>query len=332
MNNSNTGADKMRLTIVGPHFFSYVDAITSHISTLGVPVQGIDERGAESFFIKAVFRSSLLRKIFHIVVRKQHQVIARKVADFKSSHVLFISPESVNESLIKSLKNTGVKVSLYMWDSFDNKPAARSCLLSFDNAASFDPLDSEVHQLPLINLFAEDTFYKKKSGHCFRTIDLSFVGTAHSSRPQVITSLVTNPRFATLSKKIHLYRGNAYYYFRARLVTWFSVHTPLSNHSISKLEVAEIFNNSKYILDVTHEDQRGLTSRSFEALAAGGVLVTNNRWSKEILPSFSARIIIFDDINSLDVNELDWSESIDSDLSYLTLRRFCGDILGLIQS
>jgi hypothetical protein len=324
-------AQNLRLTVVGPAFFSYADAIVGHMKTLGISVQGIDERDSASFFVKSIFRLAWLRYLFGGVVKKRHEAITRKVHEFNSTHVLFISPESVNESLIKSLRTMGVKVSLYMWDSFDNKPAARHCLLDFDNAASFDPLDAETHQIPLINLFAEDEFFSKKSGHYLRKIDLSFVGTAHSSRPQVITSLVTNPRFAALSKKIHLYRGNAYYYFRARLVTWFSVNTPLSNQSISKLEVAEIFNNSKYILDVTHVDQRGLTSRSFEALAAGGILVTNNRWSKEVLPSFSARIIIFDDIDSLDVDELEWSESIDSDLSYLTLQRFCNDILRLIQ-
>jgi len=331
MSNFAIQADKMRLTIVGPQFFSYVDAVVSHLSGLGIPVQGIDERGAQSFFMKAVFRSSLLRKIFYILVRKRHQLIVRKVADFRSNHVLFISPESVNKSLIKSLRAMGVKVSLYMWDSFDNKPAARDCLLDFDNAASFDPLDAKIHQLPLINLFAEDEFFSNGNGNYLRKIDLSFVGTAHSSRPQVITSLVVNPRFASLAKKIHLYRGNAYYYFRARLLTWFSVSTPLSNDSISKTEVAEIFKNSKYILDVTHVDQRGLTSRSFEALAAGGVLVTNNRWSKEILPSFSARIIIFSDIDSLDIDKLEWSERIDSNLDFLTLQRFCSELLRLIQ-
>ena len=75
MSNIAIQADKMRLTIVGPKFFSYVDAVVSHISGLGIPVQGIDERGSQSFFMKAVFRSSLLRKFFYILVRKQYQLI-----------------------------------------------------------------------------------------------------------------------------------------------------------------------------------------------------------------------------------------------------------------
>ena len=331
MNISNE-EDNVRLTIVGPQFFSYLDAVVSQINAIGIAAQGIDERGTQSTFIKAVFRLSLLRKFFYFLVKKQHQVIIRQVVDFSSSHVLFISPESVSKSLIKSLRDMGIKVSLYMWDSFDNKPAARSCLSYFENAASFDPLDAKTYQLPLINLFAEDEFFNKEAVLKQRKIDLSFVGTAHSSRPKILTSLVTNPRFRFLSKKIHLFYGNTYYYIRARLLTWFSTNTPLCNDSISKLEVAEIFNNSKYILDITHMNQRGLTSRSFEALASGGILITNNRWSKKILHSFSNRIMIYDDIDSLDITKLEWYENVDLDLSYLSIKRFCNEILRLVLS
>lgn len=332
MRSNVSQADSMRLTIVGPRFFSYVDAVVGHIRELGISAQSVDERGSQSFFVKAAFRSAFLRKLFFFLIRKRHESIIREVADFKSSHVLFISPESVNKSLITSLKALGVKTYLYMWDSFDNKPAAKSCLSDFDNVATFDPVDADTNRLSLINLFAEDEFFSHGSEGTRREFDLSFVGTAHSSRPKVITSLVASSSLSRLRKKIHLYQGNAYYYLRARLLTRFSAFTPLSNHSISKSEVAEIFKSSKFILDVTHADQRGLTSRSFEALAAGGVLVTNNRWSKELLPAFSERIVIFKNISDLDIDKLKWSESADLDHEILTLKRFCNEILRLTQN
>ena len=234
----NLPSNNPRLTIVGPHFFSYCDAIVSHIESLGIPAQSVDERGSQSFWIKAIFRSSLLRKLLPTVVRAQHDVVERKTTDFKSTHVIFISPESINASLIESLKRSGVKVILYMWDSFDNKPAARDCLHLFDRSGTFDPIDAKTHKLTMINLFAEQEFFAKESSLLPRDIDISFVGTAHSSRPTIITRFVTNPRFSTLNKKIHLYRGNAYYYLRALIMTSFSRHTPLLKESISKKIVA----------------------------------------------------------------------------------------------
>ena len=291
--------NKSRLTIVGPHFFSYLDAIVNHIEKLGIPAQAIDERGSQSFLTKAIFRSSLLRRLLPMVVRVQHEVVVRKAIDFKSTHVIFISPESVNAGLVESLKESGMAVSLYMWDSFDNKPAALCCLSSFDKLATFDPVDAKAHKLMMINLFAEEEFFSKKINAQLPEIDISFVGTAHSSRPIIIKKFVTNPNFFSLNKKIHLYRGNAYYYLRALMITSFSQNTPISKDSLSKKTVANIFLNSKYVLDITHKNQRGLTSRTFEALAAGSVLVTNNKWAKDILPNFIEKIIFFDDIDSL---------------------------------
>ena len=327
-------SNNLRLTIVGPHFFSYCDAIVTHIESLGIPAQSVDERGSQLFWIKAIFRSSLLRKLLPMVVRAQHDVIERKTINFKSTHVVFISPESINVSLIQSLKKSGVKVILYMWDSFDNKPAARDCLQFFDRSGTFDPIDAETHKLTMINLFAEQEFFVKESSLLPRDIDISFVGTAHSSRPKIITRFLTNPRFSTLNKKIHLYRGNAYYYLRALIMTSFSRHTPLLKESIPKQIVAQIFINSKYVLDITHNNQRGLTSRTFEALAAGSTLVTNNPWAQKLLPQFKESIIFFEDINSLILTNTESPEakSNDASRSYLTLNRFCKEIVELTKS
>ena len=327
-------SDTMRLTIVGPQFFSYVDGIVSHIDSLGIPVQAIDERGSQSFFIKSIFRSYYLKKLFSLVIKKKHKDIIKKSIEFESTHVLFISPESVNSNLIESMKNEGLKVILYMWDSFDNKPSARTCIDVFDKAATFDPVDAQIHKLNVINLFAEDYFFNVNRNDCFsRKIDISFVGTVHSSRPKIIKKLVTNPRFSSFNKKMYLYRGNYYYYLRALLITGFSRCTPLSKSSISKSAVAEIFNNSKYVLDITHSSQRGLTSRTFEALASGSVLVTNNLWSRELLPKFSGQIILFEDIELLELSHkgINISEQPHTDMYSLTLSRFCNDILELAQ-
>ena len=128
--NISTQFNETRLSIVGPQFFSYLEAIVGEVESLGICAQSIDERGTQSFYMKAIFRSSLLRKLMGFVVRNRHAIIRQEVANFRSTHVIFISPESINVKLIESLKDTGIKVILYMWDSFDNKPAAKSCLNS----------------------------------------------------------------------------------------------------------------------------------------------------------------------------------------------------------
>lgn len=318
-----------KIIIIGPSFFNYLHAIEKQIKESGIECKNIIERGNESLFKKVIYRSSFLKFLFYPLVKKRHKEIILECVNFKATHALFISPESMTSSLLELLKNHNIEPILYMWDGFENKPAAKRFIKNFSFTATFDPIDAKKYQMELIHLFAEDVFFISNTNN--RAFDFSFVGTAHSIRPKFILELIKKSNKDKLNNMIHLYRGNIFYHIMGLLRTGFSDTKMFTNNSISKNKTAEYFKKSKYVLDITHPKQKGLTSRTFEAISSGAILITNNQNARRLIPDFKDRIIVYSDIKSLETNRLNFTEIIFSEeqLYNLSLKRFCDEIINL---
>lgn len=322
----------MKLTIIGPDFFSYTDSIASELRNMGINVRNFDERGSSSFLVKAIFRSTLLQRIFNKVIKRRHDKIFKNVIEFSSTHALFISPDSLDTKLVRRLEKYGIVVALYMWDSLKNKPNTIKLVNNIKRKASFDPTDAKTYGLRYINLFAQPDFFCQEKDHQERIHDLTFVGTAHSNRPTMLKGLMRNSSRKNLSTKIHLFSGNLFYEIIAKLRLLDNLSLKLESNMIKKSECAHIFKTSKYIIDITHKHQKGLTCRSFEALAAGCYLITNNQLAHHLLTHFSNRIIIYKKLSNIDFNLLDWKKPNISDpkLEEFSLNSFCRKIMALL--
>lgn len=320
-----------KIVIIGPSFFHYLHAIEEQINNSGIECKQVIERGNESLFKKVLYRSSFLKLLFSPLVNNRHKEIILECINFKATHALFISPESMTSSLLELLKSHNIKPILYMWDGFENKPAAKRFIKNFSSAATFDPVDAKKYQMELIHLFAEDIFFDSNSNNYKRAFDFSFVGTAHSIRPKFILQLIKKSNKDKLNNMIHLYRGNIFYHIMGLLKTFFGNTKMFTNNSISKNKTAEYFKNSKYVLDITHPKQEGLTSRTFEAISSGAILITNNQNAKKLIPDFKDRIVIYSEIKSLESNRLNFTKIIFSEeqLYRLSLKRFCDEIINL---
>lgn len=320
-----------KLVIIGPSFFNYLDAIKEEIIKIGVDTEYIIETGKVDFFTKAIFASPILSKIFSLYIKKRHEEILNACIKKGASQVLFISPKSMSNYLLDELKENNIKVYLYMWDSFDNQPASIDFLKKFDKCASFDPVDVNKFNMKQINLFAEEIYF---GGNNKRNKDFVFVGTAHSIRPLIIEKLLKKYPERYFNNFIHLYRGNAYYFLKALIQIRFRKFNIFSKDSISKEIIATQFKESKYVLDITHPDQNGLTSRSFEAIASGAILVTNNKNAKEVLNLFKDRIIEYQNVECINVDENSFSEmkANEKELYELSLNRFCYEIINLVNT
>ena len=235
-------------------------------------------------------------------------------------------------NLIKKIKNSGISISLYMWDSVDNKPSVKYVFDYIENKATFDPADSKKYSIEYIHLFAEDVYFNKQVEITDREYDLCFIGTGHSNRASQLKSVLKNKSFSDFRFKIHLFYGNYLYDIMSRLqLIGFSELKP-TDKKLSKIECADIFSKSKYVLDITHPKQRGLTSRTFEALCSGAILVTNNINAPTLIPSFNKNIVLYDDLSSINIEQLKQSSSPSDNVDRypLSLSYFCSNILELI--
>jgi spore maturation protein CgeB len=106
--------------------------------------------------------------------------------------------------------------------------------------------------------------------------DISFVGTLHSNRYELISKV-----FKDFDKKFLFLFFTAKWLFLINKVfrkDYYKISwNEVSFEKINKNEVAKIFKNSKAVLDIQRNHQSGLTMRTFEVLASGSILITFNK-------------------------------------------------------
>ena len=107
----------------------------------------------------------------------------------------------------------------------------------------------------------------------------------------------------------------------------------ISTRAFPKLQIANLYKQSVYVLDIHHPGQSGLTSRTFEALRSGAYLITFNKSVASLPPSLAARCVCIEDVK--DISDALDNLAISARLSceddyFLSLERFSNDILQLM--
>jgi hypothetical protein len=256
--------------------------------------------------------------------------------------VVLIDTEVCDRLFVKQLTDAGIDVYLYMWDSARNKPAYLEYLSLLQGRSSFDPEDCSRHDLVYIPLFAEDVF----SARCNqlppqppRPIDISFCGTLHSNRARCLSELLAAAGRRGLEVALQLF-----FHSRWLLLIKSFVHVSnarflrqVSSRGFSKQQIFAMFAQSKYVFDLPHARQLGLTARTFEALRSGTRLITFNKLARTLLPPVLAeRVFVIEaasDIDGLDFSSPGPSAALsEADDYYLSLDRFVDQILQLIEA
>jgi len=302
-------------------------------------VESFDEKHNNSAIVKAAYRLGIY-KIFNGRVRSYLDSIAESLISSRFDDVLLINTEAPDRIFVQRLVHAGLRVHIYMWDSTINKPGFLQYIDLLQGRASFDPNDCDKLGLKYIPLFAEDVFSSKLQGHLPQNdsiYDVSFCGTLHSNRAELLADI---NRFA---EKNHL-RISLLLYFHAK---WMFVLksifissnakfiSMISSKVFSKTQISDLFKKSRFVIDIPHPSQAGLTARTFEVLRSGSRLITFNSHATSLLPSsLIKRIHVIEQVKDLEKIDFIKSDSLES-LSveedyYLSLDRFVDDILILI--
>lgn len=325
-----------KFAIIGPEFFSYIKAIKNELNSRRIPCEFYDERHSNNVFSKIIYR---LQLDFFLYKKKQDHLdqIFDSIITTHITDVILIATEVVNNSFVKQLQQIGIRVHLYIWDSFRNKKSCLALLENVKNVASFDPTDCKKYSLTYIPLFAESIFQEKPINQK-KLNQIVFNGTLHSNRPNMLIKVEKYLR------KSEFTLVNLAYYYTRPLYIIKSLANPniikylfkLSTSGFSKQEIAKNFFRSKAVIDFHHQDQDGLTSRTFETLRAGCWLISFNK-TIELLPkNLRHRVIYLDSIDHLPRNlnklkqELPKLEAVDD--YYLSLERFVDDLLAFVNN
>lgn len=331
----SAAAPLQRLAVVGPTFFSYTQAIAAEFARRGVSVVEFDEKRSNRKRSKIAYRLGLGVGALSPQARYL-QGIAERVIAAGISDVLLVGVEVIDRKMVARLAGAGVRVHLYMWDGCANKGRFRQYLDLLFSRSTFDVRDAERFGMAYIPLFSESLF-EGAAGVDELRYDIGFCGTVHSARVAIIARLLT----ATWARNFRL--GLLLYYHSRALFLAKSLVQPaglkvfprISEKPFPKDEVARLSRESRYILDIPHPGQTGLTARTFEALQGGARLITFNRAAGKMLPpSFARRVVIVKDVD--DLAQVDLTAHRPGPLSleeryYLSLERFVDQLLAQMQ-
>jgi len=265
-----------KLLLIAPRFFGYETDIRNEIERRGAQVDWLADRPFDKPWQSALARTApvLMQPWVNRLYRNQLEQLAATHYDV----ILVINGQTLAPEVLAELRTSFPKAQtvLYMWDSMDNRPGIVQVLQYYDAAFSFDPESASQYGMTLRPLFFTCGFEKP-----FEPIfdyHLSFVGTMHSDRYEVI-SLLQSQLEADIKAYWYLYLQAPWVYWAYRAVKPAMWHVPKKDFQfkpIEKTKVQEILTRSQAIVDIEHPGQRGLTMRTFETMGANKKLITTN--------------------------------------------------------
>jgi hypothetical protein len=276
---NNSFKDK-NILLICPSFFNYEKEIKNTLEDLGASVEFFDERPKNSFLTKVIIRSGL-----NVLVKKNidthYQALFNKVSTLVFDTILVINPEVIDKPKVQYLKSLHPKARfiLYMWDSFENKEKSYDLVHFFDKKVTFDKQDSMRYGMQFLPLFYINAYSKIPMKKAYK-YDICFIGTAHSDRYKIVKAVENITNQYNLKVFPYFYLPSAVMFWIRKLFLPKYKYGDIGEFSFLSLthnKIANIFENSKVILDINHPLQSGLTSRSLEALGAKRKLITTNQ-------------------------------------------------------
>lgn len=265
--------------------FNLEKEIIKKLKEFGANVDYYDERPSNNNFAKGIIR--LKRSIYQHKIDKYYEGILQK-SSLKKYDFLFVNRgEVVPEFFLEKFKGSQPNCTLifYTWDSFTNHSHPVTILKYFDKKFTFDSDDAVKHNINFRPLFFLDVYKNVRQAKNDRLeYDLLFLGTAHSDRYKISTSIVNWCNQNNLKSFCYYYmHGKMVYFYKKMFDKSFQEFDlkKLSFKSLTTSEILDLYKKSNVILDVNHPGQKGLTMRTFESVGAGKKIITTNKEVKK---------------------------------------------------
>lgn len=269
-----------RILFFSAKAFGIPENIVQCMESKGAKVDFYDERPANSFLVKAFIRIN--RNLIGYYINKYHKKIIKDTRLNKYDYIFFIKGESFSENNLKTLfqLHPESETIIYHWDSIANNHNARKLLQYFDYTFSFDRYDCLQYGINFLPLFYFNEYKIVSKTKESLKFDLLFVGTVHSDRYKLIS---------TIANQIKEFGGSCFTYFFFQNKIMYYRYIVLNKEirgipskeihfvPILKPDLLNLYEQSKIIVDIQHPKQTGLTLRCMEALGAKRKLITTNK-------------------------------------------------------
>jgi hypothetical protein len=167
---------------------------------------------------------------------------------------------------------------LYCWDSTDNKRYLPNHFKFYDSVYTFDLNDANKYELnfqPLfssVNLHSKDLIEYEK-----RPYDISFVGTVHSDRLNIISTLSKFSKIYALNFFTYCFvQGISIFFFRKLILFISGKSFKLRIKNLNLSAYKELLLQSRAMVEIHHPNQSGLTARALDTIFTSTKLISTN--------------------------------------------------------
>jgi hypothetical protein len=262
---------KKKMLFIFPNYYGFDEVIyQGFISYTNYEINRIDSNEEFTYnnirqkilnlFSKFIFKKNL--KHYYFKQKKIKNTINKE----KNYDLIFVNrPDLLSIENLKLLERKSEKRIVYYWDSFEKIPATKNTMIFFNNHFSFDTKDCTNFKMNLIS-----NFYVPTNNNVSVLYDFYFLGTYDQRYSQITTifNKLINRGFTC---------GGYIYSNKLENIINKQDYLEYSNKIVPFKDSFLFAKRTKFILDIAHENQSGLSFRIFEGICLRKKVITTNK-------------------------------------------------------
>lgn len=264
---------RKEILFLGPDYYGFNDVVYEGFANFsGGNVQNIviNERYKyknlvekfENFFSKLFLNKNLKS------VKAQKKLTKTLLELPKKEYIIINRHDLLSTDQLLTLKNKTPNLFCILWDSLQKIPQQENNLNVFDKVFSFDPQDCVEHNFVKINNF----YFVKESRPSLQRYKISYLGT-YDNRIDTLIKFFEyfNSNDISAIGKLYIYKSEL-----GKVKKELPENIQFFHQIIPFSKSYQMYDEAEIILDLVHENQRGMSFRPFEALGLRKKLITNN--------------------------------------------------------
>lgn len=320
-----------KILMLAPFFFDYEKRIKKELENRGYSVSLYNDYTTyiEKFNFIEKFNMKILRQKKKIKNKKKIEYfegILEKEKENQYDIIFVIKGSMIPDFFLKTLKNINksAKWIAYQWDDISNCREFLEKRDYFDRIYSYSLEDSQNY-----NFIYRPFFYSQERVVAIKKYDLSFIGTLHSDRGDLLELIIKRMKSINIHFYCKIFVEQQRY---LRKMLWLKKEKELYiTQGIPYKNVIDIFSDSKAILEIQHPRQKTITTRSIEALGTKTKVITTvqNIKNYDFYNEDNYFIISRDNLNiSKEWLDKPYKNIDEKIIKYYSLKAWVGEIFG----
>ncbi|SDQ85131.1 hypothetical protein SAMN05421664_2840 [Chryseobacterium soldanellicola] len=273
----------MKICVISFDFWGYDEHIVEALCAKGINAHHIKigDVTHSNFSERA---TNAVSKIFlnkNLKTEKRQKFVLDSLENLgHQDQILVLNPDTFDLATLEKIRKYTDRLITYLYDSLDRLAVEEQKLILFDKIFSFDIADSKRNDFEKLTNYIYLPHQKSEDQN--PQMDLFYITSYDNKRVSLIKLLAK--RLIDLKLKFQIMvigkKGWKHQLKNIFITVPEQLNIIFSIKKICHEKLPEYYKNSKALLDLTRENQHGLSFRVFEAMALEKKIITDNEYIK----------------------------------------------------